>query len=139
MLTVTCNWIIFDTLPPTGLDSHLQLLLDPLVLLGLGDAGLLAAQVQLAHALVGELGAGLGVVLVVLVVVLVLGVGLGVGLGGRRRHHRRGVLQLLLGLLQVALSRERLATRPHRGTEEEFGVTQGFVERLCKPPAAVAA
>lgn len=119
MLTVTCTWIIFDTLPPSGLDSHLQLLLDPLVLLGLGDAGLLAAEVQLAHALVGELGAGLGVVLVVLVVVLVLGV----GLGGRRRHHRHGVLQLLLGLLQVALSRERLATPAHRGTEEEFGVT----------------
>lgn len=115
--TVTCSWIVCNTLPPSGSDSHLQLLLDPLVLLGLGDAGLLAAEVQLAHALVGELGAGLGVVLVVLVVVLVLGV----GLGGRRRHHRHGVLQLLLGLLQVALSRERLATRAHRGTEEEFG------------------
>ena len=79
--------------------TDLQLLLDALVLLRLGDALLLAAQVQGADALVGELGAGLGVVLILLVVV-VLALGRAPRRGHRRADHQ---LQLLLGLLQVLL------------------------------------
>lgn len=82
--------------------THLELFLDPLVLLGFGDASLLAAQIQLADALVGQLGAGLGVVLILLVVLALCVAAQG------RWHRGYGRLQFLFGLLEVLLGRQCL-------------------------------
>lgn len=76
------------------MDSYLQLLLDPLIFLGFGDPFLFATEVEIAYALVGELGASLRVVLVMLIVFV---------LCMPAQHYSHGVFVLQLGFFQVLL------------------------------------
>lgn len=74
--------------------THLELLLDALVLLGFGEAVFLG--VWMRHAVAGELGTGLGAALVMLVVLVLY--------GAACWYCCRHVLQLFFGFLQILLS-----------------------------------